>query len=221
MPVLIVMVGFVLVGLAVGVVSLFVRWEREGNSSGSRLSSSPPGRRVDPVLHPNSVPRGIFHPGSGTTQLRLPEVYITLAGGPSIARGKPTRIGLPAGLWLAFGAWLAVGAVEGGLYHNPFSQNIYEAKAIWYVVGAYALAAGVPVRRYLDSGDLFKLGNLCVGCATLLDLMTIGHVNININIPLLPLQSFGSIGQEGAALFFAIGTMCFLVEDGVGALQAP
>ncbi len=169
---------------------------------------------------PNAVPRGIFHPGSGSTQLRLPEVYITLAlVARLIARGKPTRIGLPAGLWLAFGAWMAVGAVEGGLYHNQFSQNIYEAKAIWYVVGAYALAAGVPVRRYLDSGDLFKLGSLCVGCATLLDLMTIGHVSININVPLLPLQSFGSIGNEGAALFFAIGTMCFLARMASGPVR--
>jgi hypothetical protein len=219
--VLIVMVGFVLVGIAVGVVALFVRWEREGNE-----------QRVPLVLlallvvestlyfSPNAVPRGIFHPGSGSTQLRLPEVYITLAlVARLIARGKPTRIGLPAGLWLAFGAWMAVGAVEGGLYHNQFSQNIYEAKSIWYVVGAYALAAGVPVRRYLDSGDLFKLGSLCVGCATLLDLMTIGHVSINFNIPLVPLQSFGSIGNEGAALFFAIGTMCFLAKMASGPVR--
>ena len=207
------MVVIVLLGVAVWVVSLFVRWEREGNDQ--RVPLVLLGLLVveSTLYFTPDVPRGIFHPGSGSTQLRLPEIYITLALlARLIARGKPTRIGLPAGLWLAFGAWLAVGAVEGGLYHNSFSQNIYEAKAIWYVVGAYALAAGVPVRRYLDSGDLFKLGSLSVGCATLLDLMTIGHVSINLDIPLLPLQSFGSIGNEGAALFFAIGTLCFMAK---------
>ena len=218
---LIVMVGCVLLGLAVWFVSIFVRWEREGNEQ--RVPLVLLGLLViEATLYwsPNAVPRGIFHPGSGSTQLRLPEIYITLAlVGRLIARGKPTRIGLPAGLWLAFGLWLVVGSVEGGLYHNQFSQNIYEAKAIWYVVGAYALAAGVPVRRYLDSGGLLKLGNLCVGSATLLSLMTIGHVSININLPLLPLQSFGTIGDEGAALFFAIGTVCFLVRMASGPVR--
>ncbi len=218
---LIAIVVLILLGLAVGVVSLFVRWEREGNDQ--RVPLVLLGLLVvEATLYfdPNAVPRGIFHPGSGTTQLRLPEVYITLAlVARLIARGKPTRIGLPAGLWLAFGAWLAVGGVEGGLYHNPFSQNIYEAKAIWYVVGAYALAAGVPVRRYLDSGDLLRLGTLSVGCATLLDLMTIGHVNINVNLPLLPLQSFGAIGAESAALFLGIGAMCFLVRLASGPVR--
>ncbi len=215
------LVALVLLGLAVGVVSLFVRWEHEGNDQ--RVPLVLLGLLVvEATLYfdPNAVPRGLFHPGSGTTQLRLPEVYITLAlVARLIARGKPTRIGLPAGLWLAFGAWLAVGGVEGGLYHNPFSQNIYEAKAIWYVVGAYALAAGVPLRRYLDSGDLFTLGKLSVGCATLLDLMTIGHVNINRDLPLLPLQSFGAIGAESAALFLGIGAMCFLVRLASGPVR--
>ena len=113
------------------------------------------------------MPRGLFHPGSGSTQLRLPEIYITLAlVARLIVRGKPRRIGLPAGLWLAFAAWMLVGLLEGKLYHNPFSQDIYEAKDIIYIVGAYALAAGVPIRKYFDSGDLFKLGGLCVVCAT-------------------------------------------------------
>jgi hypothetical protein len=81
-----------------------------------------------------------------------------------------------------------------------------------YVVGAYALAAGVPVRRYLDSGDLFRLGNLCVACASLVDLLTIAHISINLHLPLLPLQSFGTVGNEAAALYIAIGTVCFVCK---------
>ena len=201
-------------GLAAAVVALFVRWEREGKEQLVPLVLL--GLLViEATIYAddNTLPRSIFHPGSGSTQLRLPEIYITLAlVARLIARGKPKRIGLPAGLWLAFAAWMVVGAVEGILYHNAFSQDLFEAKDILYIVGAYALAAGVPVRRYLDNGDLFKLGGLCVACASLVDVMTIAHISLNTNLPLLPLQNFGLDGSGSAALFVAIGTMCFLTR---------
>ena len=211
---LIALAGVVLLGLAAGVIAVFVRWEREGKAHLVPLVLV--GLLVvEATIYadPNTLPRGLFHPGSGTTQLRLPEIYITLAlVARLIARGKPTRIGLPAGLWLAFAAWMAVGAIEGHLYLNSFSQDIFEAKDILYIVGAYALAAGVPIRRYIESGDLFKLGTLCVACVTLVDLMTIGHVSFNTTLPLLPLQDFGLVGSALAALCFAIGVPCFLAR---------
>ena len=211
----------ILLGLAVGIVAVLVRWEREGKEQLAPLVLL--GLLVvEATIYadPNGLPRSIFHPGSGSTQLRLPEIYITLAlVARLIARGRPTRIGFPAGLWLAFGAWMSVGAVEGWLYHNSFSVDLYEAKSIIYIVGGYALAAGVPVRRYLDSGDLFTLGTLAVACASLLDLMTIAHVSVNFHLPLLPLQSFGEVGAETAALLLAIWTMCFLCRLASGTVR--
>jgi len=208
-------------GLAAGVVALFVHWEREGKEQLVPLVLLAL-LVVESTIYAdyNTVPRSIFHPGSGSTQLRLPEIYITLALlARLIARGKPKRIGLAAGLWLAFAAWMAIGAVEGVLYHNSVSVNLYEAKSIIYIVGSYALAAGVPVRRYLDSGDLFKLGALCVACASLVDVITISHTDITTNLPLLPLQNFGIDGSGSAALFVAIGTMCFLARLASGSVR--
>jgi O-antigen ligase len=205
---------------AVGVITLFVRWEHEGKEQLVPLVLL--GMLVvEATIYAdqNTLPRSLFHPGSGSTQLRLPEIYITLAlVARLIARGRPTRIGLPAGLWLAFAAWMAVGAVEGKLYHNLISQDLYEAKDILYIVGAYALAAGVPVRRYLESGDLFRLGNLCVVCASVVDLMTLAHFSITTNLPLLPMQSFGNVGDETAALFVGIGAVCFLTRLASGSI---
>jgi O-antigen ligase len=208
-----ILAGILVIGaVVVAVVKLFIRWEREGKEHLAPLVLI--GLLVvEATIYAdqNTLPRGLFHPGSGSTQLRLPEIYITLALlARLIARGRPKRIGLPAGLWLAFGAWLVVGIVEGELYHNAFSQNLYEAKDILYVVGAYALAAGVPLRRYLDSGDLLKLGWLTVACASVVDVMTIGGLSINTNLPLLPLQNFGTVGAETAALCIAVGIMCFI-----------
>lgn len=207
--------------LAASLVALFVRWERGGKEQlvplvllGLLI--------VEATIYAdqNTLPRSIFHPGSGSTQLRLPEIYITLALlARLIARGKPNRIGLPAGLWLAFAGWMAVGSVEGWLYHNVLTQNLYEAKDILYIVGAYALAAGVPVRKYLDSGSLYKLGNLSVACASIVGLMTIAGVTLKTNLPGLPLQSFGAVGNESAALFLAVGAMSFLVRLASGSVR--
>jgi O-antigen ligase len=219
--VLIALGAVVALGLVAGVVALFVRWERQGKQQ--RLPLGLLGVLVvEATLYANqnSLPRGIFHPGSGSTQLRLPEIYITLALiARLIARGKPKRIGLDAGLWLAFAAWIAVSAAVGWQNGNSTSQILYEAKVIVYVVGGYALAAGVPVRRYIDSGGLYKLGALCVACASVLDLMTIGKITVNTNIPLLPLQSFGGIGNETAAIYIAVGAMCFLVRLASGSVR--
>jgi O-antigen ligase len=219
--VLIPLIAIIGIGVATAVVKLFIRWEREGKEHLVPLVLL--GMLVvEATLYndPNAVPRGLFHPGSGATQLRLPEIYITLAIiARLIARGRPIRIGLPAGLWLAFGAWMAVGAVEGKLYGNGLSQDLYEAKDIFYIVGAYALAAGVPIRRYIDSGALYKLGTLCVVCASALDLMTLAGVRVNTNLPGLPLVSFGTVGAETAALFLAIVAMCFMVRLASGPVR--
>ncbi len=211
---LLILGGVVGLVVAVALIALFVRWEREGNPQlvplvllGLLI--------VECTLYsgPGGIPRGLFHPGSGSTQLRLPEIYITLALiARLIARGRPKRIGLPAALWLVFIVCLFVGMAEGVLYHNQFSQNIYEAKAIIYIGGSYVLAAGVPVRRYYDGGDLFRLGTLCIVCATLLDLMTFAGVSVNTTLPLLPLQGFGQVGNESAAVLMAVTTMSFLAR---------
>jgi O-antigen ligase len=86
-------------------------------------------------------------------------------------------------------------------------------------VGAYALAAGVPIRKYIDSGALLKLGTLCIVCASVLDLMTLAGVSVNTNLPLLPLSQFGSVGAETAALFLAIVAMCFMVRLASGPVR--
>jgi O-antigen ligase len=218
---MLVMLACIGLGFVVGIVALFVRWEREGKEQLAPLGLL--GMLVvEATLYAdqNTLPRGLFHPGSGSLQLRLPEIYITLALlARLIARGQPNRIGLPAGLWGAFAAWMAVGVVEGYLNHNGLSQNLYEAKSIIYVVGGFALAAGVPVRRYIDTRTLFRLRNLCVAAAIIVDLMTAANITLSVHLPLLPLYGFGGVGSETAALYVAVGAVCFLVELAQGRVR--
>ncbi len=134
-----------------------------------------------------TVPQGLFHPGTGSLEFRLPEVLITVAlVARLMIKGKPQRIGLPALLWLSVAAWWALEAVEGVLRHNSLVKLPYEAKAIIYVMGAYALASGVPVRRYLEGRGFERLLRWSALSATILLLLTFAHKTFALEHPSSP-----------------------------------
>ncbi len=99
----------------------------------------------------NDVPRGIFHPGTGSFQFRLPEVVISVALLARLAvKGWPLRIGFPALAWTVVAAWWTLEMVEGLLRHNSTVYLPYEAKAIIYVMGGIRAGvggAGAPFSR--------------------------------------------------------------------------
>ena len=45
--------------------------------------------------------------------------------------------------------------------------------------------------------------------------MTLAEVTVNTNLPGLPLQGFGTVGAETAALFLAVGGRVLPHQDGV------
>ena len=89
----------ILLVLLVAVVKLFIRWERQGKEHLAPLVLL--GLLViEATIYAdqNTLPRSIFHPGSGSTQLRLPEIYITLAlVARLIAAASPSGSGCPPG----------------------------------------------------------------------------------------------------------------------------
>ena len=161
----------------------------------------------------NDVPRGIFHPGTGSFQFRLPEVVITVALLARLAvKGWPVRVGFPALAWTVVAAWWTLEMVEGLLRHNSTVYLPYEAKAIIYVMGAYALASGVPVRRFLEGRGFERTVRWSALIATALILMTMGKVSYNVHLPLVPLSDTGPMGTDAAAIFLAIGIIGLLFE---------
>jgi hypothetical protein len=197
------------------VVYVFARWERTNREHWVVYLLL--GLIVfDSVLYANQTlaPRGLLHPGSGSFEFRLPEVIITLAlVARLVAKGAPRVIGLPALLWLAVGAWWAVEAVEGLIHHNSTVKLPYEAKAIVYVVGAYALAAGVPIRKFLEGRGLQRLLRWSALGAVVLLLMTLDHHRtISLHVPLLPLVGFGQMGTDAATVFVVVGVLGFVIE---------
>ena len=115
-------------------------------------------------------------------------------------------------LWAAFGMWMTVALLEGILRHNQVTQLQYEGKAIIYVVGGYALAAGVPVHRYLESGSFVRFMRWSAIPAAVLIVLSNAHGSYVVNIPLLPLPDFGIVGTDTATIYASIGVLVFLLD---------
>jgi len=209
--VVLVLVAPVVIGVLLAV---FVHWERTGREHWPVFLIL--GLLVfESSLYENQtdIPRGIFHPGGGSLQFRLPEVLITLALiARLVVRGRSTKVGVPALLWLAWAAWMVVEAVEGVLRHNSTVKLPYEAKAIVYVVGAYALCSGIPVRRFFEGKGFERLLRWSGLSATVLIFMTLAHKSYAVPLPLLKLTDFGVLGTDAASIFVALGVIGFLFE---------
>lgn len=199
---------------AAALFGLFARWERSGHEHYVVIGLLAM-LVIETSLYENQdlMPRDIFHPGSGAFEFRLPEVIITLALlARFMVRGRATRVGIAPLMWMAFGAWILVAAVEGVLRHNDFTQIPYQAKAVIYVVGGYALAAGVPIRRFLDGKALTLLIRWSAVAATVLIVLQAAGKSYAVHLPLLPLPDFGVDGSDASTIFAALGLIGLLLE---------
>ena len=208
--------AILLVAATLGAVALgvFVQWERNGKEHYAVVLLLAL-LVIETSLYENqdNMPRDLFHPGSGSFEFRLPEILITLALlARLLVRGRAARVGMPALVWGAFGAWILVALVEGILRHNDLTQIPYEGKAVVYVVGGYALAAGVPVQRYFEGRALERLVRLAAVPATVVTVLTAAHKVFVVHLPLLPLPDFGVDGSDAATIFAALGLLGLLLE---------
>jgi len=206
-----------LVAAAVGagaLLYLFMRWERAGCEHWVvylLLAVIV----VDSTVYANQTnePRGLLHPGTGSLEFRLPEVIITLAlVARLVTKQRPLRAGIPALLWTSVAAWWTVEAVEGVIRHNSMVKLPYEAKAIVYVAGGFALLSGIPVRRFIEGRGIERLVRWSAVAATVLLLTAFSHHTYSFNIPLMPLVGFGQMGTDAATAFVIIGTIGLMLE---------
>ncbi|HLI73126.1 MAG TPA: O-antigen ligase family protein [Acidimicrobiales bacterium] len=193
---------------------LFYRWERAGREHWVVfLLLSLLVAEASLYENGNTMPRGLFHPGSGSFQFRLPEVLIALAlVARLVVKGRPKWIGVPAMLWAAMAGWMAVEMIEGLVRHNSTVKLPYEAKAIIYVMGGYALASGVPIRRFLDGPGFQRLLRWTAIPATALVILALAKKTYNVHLPLVPLSNFGELGTDAATIFVVIGMIGLLLE---------
>lgn len=154
------------------------------------------------------VPAGIFHPSFGGFGFRLYEILIPLALLARLAaRGAPKRIGATSLWWAAFATWYGAAAIVGLLAGHDTKEILFEAKAIAYVVGGYALAAGVPVEQFVGRDGVLRLTVPTALAATVLIFTDRARWTYSGGLPGVRLQSFGDVGADTASLFVVVALL--------------
>lgn len=170
---------------------------------------------VEALIYPsqNEVPGGLFHPSLGGRALRLPEVMIPLALlARVIVRGGPQRLGTTATAWAAFLVWLGVGFPIGVLMHNSFDEAFFQAKAVIYLGGGFALVSGVPIARLAHSSLIRRLalGLGLVAALSMPSALTGG--SYTLTLPLIPGATLGQLSPDAATLLSVVAVMALLLE---------
>ena len=170
---------------------------------------------VEALIYPtqNEVPGGLFHPNLGGRALRLPELLIPLALIARVmVRGMPRRIGSTAIAWAAFLTWVGVGLPVGVLMENSFDEGFFQAKAVIYLGGGFALLSGVPIARLAHS---LAPRRLLVGLGAVAALSApsaLAGSSYSIAMPLIPGATVGQISPDAATLLSVIAIAALLLE---------
>lgn len=194
---------------ALWLLSWFMRLEREGRGVTVVLFIFTL-VLVEVVLYSDQsfIPTGLFHPGTGgSLTFRLYELLIPVALlARMLAKGGPERLGMASLLWIAFFVWFAAEAVFGRLRGNDFQNILFHAKAIVYVGGGMALAAGVPIGDYVCSG-LRRLVVAASVVSLIMILFTQAGIGIPIPIPGISASRAGFLGGDSASVLGSLGLL--------------
>ena len=190
-----------------GLFVLFGRLERGGRSAavvGIVFATL----LIDAVIYPDQsfVPIGLFHPVYRDQSFRLPDLLIPAAILARLLyrpRASTNALALP---WIALLVWLATAGVVGAYEGHPLSIVAFQGKAIIYV-GAFLVAAGVPVAQYLRGRGLERYLVAAAALALVLVATDVAGVALSADAPLLPLQGFGAIGSDAATMFSGLGVI--------------
>lgn len=190
----------------------FVRLERQGRA-GVVFTILIAYLVLECVLYPsqNEIPVGIFHPGSGELTFRLAEALVAVAlAARLLVRGAPMLIGVRMLWWVAFFVWVATAAAVGMLAGNGAALVAFEAKAIVYL-GAVAIAAGVPARALVDESGLLPLISGCTALAVVLMATHQAGLQIQAELPLVPIQRLGELSPDLATVFSSLGALALVL----------
>jgi len=201
------MTGFAALILVGGLFVWFSRLERDGRGAvvvGVVFAIV----LLDTVIYQdqNEVPLGLFHPEYREQSFRLLDLLIPFA---IIARllHRPRGAGSAVTLlWLAWLVWLLTAGAIGVYEGNSMKLIAYEAKAIIYV-GAFLVAAGVPIEQYVEGRRLERFFTWVAALALLLIATDLAGVAIDARLALIPLQNFGVLGSDAATMFSGLGVI--------------
>lgn len=155
----------------------------------------------------NAIPAGLFHPAVGPLTFRVFDVVLPLALLARLHARFAPPLRLPSGatlLWAAFFAWYVACGVVGLIRGHSPGLVLIELKAVLYVGGTMALAAGVPVGRYVDGRLERALRPTAV--AAMLLLLATGRT-FAVFLPGLPVPQLGAGSPDGASVLLTLALL--------------
>ncbi len=184
----------------------FVRLERQGRShAGTLLVFALLALEGALYSQFEEMPTSLFHPAVGGLDFRIFEILIPLLlAARVVVCGGPRKVGTTSLLWMAFLAWYATAALLGWLQGNDVDEIRFQGRAIIYIGGGFALAAGASAGALADPArGLVRLVRPMALLAGVLALTESIGISIDIELPLLPLEELGDLAADTASLFGA------------------
>jgi O-antigen ligase len=158
-----------------------------------------------------NVPEGLLRPVIAGQDFRLPDVVIlTALLARALARSQPIQLRALTVAWVAFGAWYAANAIPGLTSGNDFAQTLFQAKAVWYILGSMAIAASADIA--LIRADIRRLvipGVIAIGIGLVVSTST---GPISISLPGQRLPSVGVLSNDTITVLTCLGAFAVLLE---------
>lgn len=211
-PVLLVVVGSA-VPLAMGVLALFVRWERQGKRH-LVLAAFLVVVVVEALLAgaTNAVPPSLFRPVVAGQDIRIPDPVLALA---LLARAftapVPQRIRWFWAVCFGFVLWLLYATAIGIDNGHDLVAVLFDLKSYLYIVGTMALVAGVPIQAIIRRRRLARWQMTITVAAVTFMAMELAGATFLVRLPGLPLV-VGALDPETHSLLIALGIFAFCIE---------
>ena len=169
------------------------------------------------------IPAGLVHPGLGADpnpgddlietafSFRLLDILIPVALGARLL-GARSRGGsaLPTFAWVGFLAWLGLAAMQGFLLGNSLDLLLFEGKALVYL-GLLFVVLGADLRVMVSSLAFERLLLGAAAAAVLITGINAAGVELDLPIPIFPLDRFGVVGTDAASIFGALAVITLVL----------
>lgn len=200
---------------ALGVVAVFVRWERTGRShipTAIVLGALTFESIVLPS--PGTTPNGLFRVRAAGEDIRTVAVLALLAViARAWVRGLPTRVTITGLLWGANVVWYGAAAVIGNVRGHDSNLVIFELQSLIYIAIGYLLFAGTPVRAFMAERAVAWWTAVLTAAVGVFAMLTLFKVFTDVSLGIQRFPGLGNYGAAGRSVVTAIAIIVIVTES--------
>lgn len=170
---------------------------------------------LEALLYPNqgTVPAGLFYPTLAGQAFRIPQLLIPLALLARVAaRGRMKTLSTTGLAWTIFFVWYLAGFVLGYFYGNPLVDMLFVAKAVVYIGGGYALAAGARPAAFVARGATGRWALVLGVLVAFSGSMKLAGASLAFDLPMLSVSDGGTYAADASTTISLVALVLLLVE---------